>query len=60
LQRVEQLAIDVRKAKKDLESKEGKLVKAQAKIDNIKEGDWSLLSEKKDGPSKGNPNNNEF
>ncbi len=55
LQRVEQLAIDVRTAEKALVKKKEKLAKAQAKIDKIKEGDWSLLAEKEDGP-KGHSN----
>ena len=54
LQRVEQLAIDVRNTEKQLKIKKEKLAKAQAKIDKIKAGDWSLLAEKEDGPKKGN------
>ncbi len=57
LQRVEQLAIDVRKIEKELKSKREKLVKAQAKIEKIKEGDWSLLADKEDGPKKNNNSN---
>jgi hypothetical protein len=57
LQRVEQLAIDVHKVEKELKSKKEKLVKAQAKINKIKEGDWSLIAEQKDGPKKGGQDN---
>lgn len=57
LQRVEQLVIDVKKAEKELRKKKEKLEKAQAKINKIKEGDWSLLAEKKDGQKKGNNEN---
>lgn len=51
LQRIEQLALDVRKAEKELKKKEEALKKAQEKMNKIKAGDWGLLSEKKDGPS---------
>jgi outer membrane murein-binding lipoprotein Lpp len=57
LQRVEQLAIDVRKLEKELKSKKEKLAKAQAKIEKIKEGDWSLLADKDDSPKKNSHNN---
>ena len=64
LQRVEQLALDVRKAEKVLKSAQEKLKKAQDKIDKIKAGDWSLLSDKKDGPKGhnkgGEQDNNEY
>lgn len=52
LQRVEQLAIDIRHAEKDIKKKKEKLEKAQAKINKIKEGDWSLLAEQEDGPKR--------
>ena len=54
LQRAEQLAVDVRQAEKSLNKKKEMLKKAQEKINKIKEGDWSLLAEKEDGPRKGN------
>lgn len=60
LQRVEQLVIDVHRAEKTLRGKKEKLTKAQAKLDKIKAGDWSLLAEKKDGPKKGNNESSEF
>jgi len=50
LQRVEQLALDVRKAEKELKKKSEALKKAQDKIDKIKAGDWSQLADKQDGP----------
>jgi hypothetical protein len=52
LQRMEQLATDISKLKKELKKKEEKLGKAQIKMNKIKEGDWSLLVDKKD-QSKG-------
>ena len=55
LQRVEQLAIDIRTLEKELKNKKDKLVKAQSKIDKIKAGDWSVLAQKEDGP-KGHNN----
>ena len=55
LQRIEQLALDVRKAEKELKKKTEALKKAQEKMDKIKAGDWGLLSEKQDGP-KGHNN----
>jgi seryl-tRNA synthetase len=55
LQREEQLVYDIRNLKKNLKGKEEKLAKAQAKIEKIIKGDWSLLVEKKDGP-KGHNN----
>lgn len=58
LQRVEQLAINVHKLEKELKGEKEKLAKAQAKIDKIKEGDWSLIAETKDGPKKGGQDNN--
>ena len=51
LQRIEGLALDVRNAERELNKKKEKLEKAQQKLNKIKEGDWSLLSDKKDGPS---------
>jgi hypothetical protein len=60
LQREEQLVYDIRNLEKNLKGKKDKLAKAQAKIEKIIKGDWSLLSEKKDGPkgqnSKGQDN----
>ncbi len=44
LQRMEQLSIDVRNLEKELRNKQEKLVKAKAKIDKIKEGQWDLLA----------------
>lgn len=55
LQRVEGLALDVRKKENELKKLREKLTKAQAKIDKIKAGDWSVLSDRKDGP-KGHNN----
>ena len=55
LQRVEQLAYDVSSLEKQLKQKKEKLAKAQAKVDKIREGDWSLLADKKDSP-KGHNN----
>jgi uncharacterized protein HemX len=55
LQREEQLVLDIRQLEKNLKGKKDKLAKAQIKINKIKEGDWSLLVEKKDGP-KGHNN----
>lgn len=52
LEKTDQLASDVRKAEKELKSKQEKLTKAQATIAKIKAGDWSLLAEKKDGQKK--------
>lgn len=49
LQRMEQLTIDVRNLEKELKKKQEKLVKAKAKMDKIKAGDWSLISDKPDG-----------
>jgi hypothetical protein len=57
LQRVEQLAIDVHKLEKELKGKKEKLTKAQDKIEKIKEGNWSLIAEQKDGPKKGGQEN---
>ena len=48
LQRMEQLAIDIKNLKKQLRNKEEKLEKAQLKINKIKDGDWSLLVESKE------------
>ena len=45
LQKVEQLAKDIVAAEKDLEKKKGKLTQAQGKIDKIKAGDWTVLTE---------------
>ncbi|KKK98742.1 hypothetical protein LCGC14_2639720 [marine sediment metagenome] len=48
LQRIEQLKIDIKKIDKDRKNKQDKLDKAQAKMDKIKNGDWSVLAEPKE------------
>ncbi len=52
LQRVEQLSIDVKELEKQLRGKKEKLDKALAKIKKVKEGDWSVLVENKEGKKK--------
>ena len=59
LQRVEQLTLDIRNLEKNLKGKKDKLAKAQAKIDKIAGGDWSMLVEKKDGPKGHNNKGND-
>ena len=49
LQRVEQLSVDVKELEKQLKGKKEKLEKALAKIKKVKEGDWSVLMENKEG-----------
>lgn len=49
LQRMEQLATDVKNLEKQLRGKKEKLQKAQDKIEKIKGGDWSVLAEQKEG-----------
>ena len=46
---MEQLAFDIKKLDKERQKKQEKFDKAQAKINRIKEGDWSLLAEGKEG-----------
>lgn len=53
LQRIEQLAIDVKNLKKDLNKKEEKLKAAQGKIDKVKGGDWKVLSDLIEQKKKG-------
>ena len=45
LQRMEQLSKDIVAAKKELKSKQDKLVKAQDTIDKIRSGDWKVLAQ---------------
>lgn len=48
LQRMEQLATDVKNLEKQLKGKREKLTKTQEKMEKIKSGDWSVLAEKKE------------
>jgi seryl-tRNA synthetase len=49
LQKVEQLAADMKLLNKQLKEKQKKFDEVVARIEKIKGGDWSLLAEPKDG-----------
>ena len=45
LQRMEGLVTDIKRCEKELKLKQGKLAKAQEKIDRVSGGDWQALTE---------------
>ncbi len=48
LQRMERLATEIKNLEKEINGKRDKLKKIQEKIEKIKNGDWSVLTEKKE------------
>ena len=60
LQRQEQLEKDVAETEEKLKKLKEKLAKANAKIDKIRSGDWSVLASREDGPKKGHNHGSEY